>query len=135
MSTPIKSSPSTIVKVYDFLTKKGFITFIVLLCISCIVFFSLIFILNTGELHLGNIKPDVWGQYGDLIGGFVGTIVALVASLLLIRTLKEQRYIHSKEQIESRFFELLKVHLDNVQELSSKTKKGRSVIVWKIRRN
>lgn len=37
------------------------------------------------------IDTEIFGQFGDIIGGLVGTIIALVSFLLLYETLNEQR--------------------------------------------
>lgn len=101
-----------------------------IIIVTCVtVFFGLEFIFNSSDWTLGPIDTAIWGQYGDLVGGFVGTIVALVGVLLLFETLKEQRRIYTKQQVETRFFELLKLHRDNVTETHSKGKNGRSVFI------
>ena len=92
-------------------------------------FFGLEFIFNSGGLTCGPIDAAIWGQYGDVVGGFVGTIVALVGVLLLFETLKEQRRTYTKQQVETRFFELLKLHRDNVTEMHSKGNEGRNVFI------
>jgi hypothetical protein len=93
------------------------------------VFFGLEFIFNSGDLTCEPIDAAIWGQYGDVVGGFVGTIVALIGVLLLFETLKEQRRTYIKQQVETRFFELLKLHRDNVTEMQSKGDNGRSVFI------
>lgn len=56
------------------------------------------------------IDPSIWGQFGDLIGGVVGTLVALVSFFLLYATLNEQRNQIQKQgkeikiQSEDQFF-------------------------------
>lgn len=93
------------------------------------VFFAVAFIFKTGKLTNGEIEPSIWGQFGDIVGGFVGTIVALVGVLLLFETLKQQRRANSRQQVETRFFELLKLHRDNVSEMQSKKTFGRKVFI------
>ncbi|MFN0215874.1 MAG: putative phage abortive infection protein [Saprospiraceae bacterium] len=93
------------------------------------VFFGLEFIFNSGGLTCGPIDASIWGQYGDVVGGFVGTIVALIGVLLLFETLKAQRRTYIKQQVETRFFELLKLHRDNVTEMQSKGNNGRTVFI------
>jgi len=93
------------------------------------LFFAIVFIFNSTELKAGPIDAAIWGQYGDIVGGFVGTIVALVGVFLLFETLKEQRHTYIKQQVETRFFELLKLHRDNVNEMTSKGNTGRNVLI------
>ncbi|WP_172637555.1 putative phage abortive infection protein [Sediminibacterium salmoneum] len=107
--------------------KNGKVLIIVGICFT--VFFAIAFIFNTGELSSGEIEPSIWGQFGDIVGGFVGTIVALVGVLLLFETLKQQRRANSRLQVETRFFELLKLHRDNASEMQSKKTFGRKVFI------
>lgn len=93
------------------------------------MFFGFIFVFNSSGLTCGPINAAIWGQYGDVVGGFVGTIFALVGVLLLYETLNEQRRTYIKQQVEKRFFELLKLHRDNVTEMHSNTKVGRNVFI------
>ena len=102
---------------------------LIIIGICFTVFFGLEFIFNSGDLTCGPINAAIWGQFGDIVGGFVGTIVALIGVLLLFETLKEQRRNYIKQQVETRFFELLKLHRDNVTEMQSKGKEGRSVFI------
>jgi hypothetical protein len=103
---------------------------------------SCIFIFNTTRLTCSSIDSAIWGQYGDVIGGVVGTIVALVSVFLLFETLKQQskklrqqgkalkvqREAFIKQQVETRFFELVRLHKDNVNDLKSKGKVGKDFI-------
>lgn len=54
-----------------------------------------------------------FNDYGSFIGGIVGSLFSLVSVLLLVKTLKEQQ----KQQIEGRFFELLRSHREHVSHL------------------
>lgn len=74
---------------------------------------------GTGVLDMG-----ATGQVGDFIGGIVGTLVAGVSIILLYKTLTAQRESSNnqasefaKSQNESRFFELLRIHRENVSEI------------------
>jgi len=62
------------------------------------------------------------GQIGDFIGGFIGTIFSFVGILLLFETLdlqrkefSESKKVFEKQQFENTFFELLKLHQQNVK--------------------
>lgn len=46
----------------------------------------------------GAIDNEVWGQFGDFIGGIVGTLISYISVRLLIKTLREQ--IKSNQQQE-----------------------------------
>lgn len=38
------------------------------------------------------IDAAVWGQYGDFLGGVIGTIIAFISILCLLKAYREQRY-------------------------------------------
>lgn len=82
--------------------------------ISFIFIISKAYRIYTG---LGEIDMDSTGQVGDFIGGTAGTILTAISIILLYKTLQEQRKSFNNSQIESRFFELLKFHRDNVNEI------------------
>lgn len=58
-----------------------------------------------------------FGAFGDFIGGFVGTLFSLAGIFFLYLTLKEQRENFNKERLENNFFEMIKFHKENVNEL------------------
>ncbi|WP_159435238.1 putative phage abortive infection protein [Pedobacter suwonensis] len=73
---------------------------------------------------IGELDMNATGQVGDFIGGIVGTLVATFSIILLYKTLTAQRESSNsqasefaKSQNESRFFELLRIHRDNVSEI------------------
>lgn len=69
-------------------------------------------------ISFGN-KTDyaVTGQFGDFIGGFVGTIFALSGTLLIFLTFREQNKQNKRENLESSFFEMVRLHRENVTEM------------------
>lgn len=73
------------------------------------------------------------GQFGDLLGGYVGTIFALISVVLLFLTLTAQRRATTSEAFESRYFELLRMHRDNVAEVEIQGSAGRKVFVLMMR--
>jgi uncharacterized membrane protein len=81
----------------------------------------LISVLNDGYTFWTKSPIDFekTGEFGDFIGGFVGTIFSAAGFIFLYLTLVDQRQSNRKERFESRFFELVKLHRDNVGELSS----------------
>src|SRR5205823_600695 len=72
-------------------------------------------------------------QLGDFVGGYFGSFFALVSVLLLIRTIKDQRQADRREKFENKYFELVKMHRDNVAELELRKSKGRRVFVLMLR--
>lgn len=102
---------------------------IAFILISFIIAFGLMY-----EAWIAGYRPwgkyldfERTGQFADFISGVVGTIINAAAFYFLYLTLKEQRKATSdqnkafeKERFESNFFELLKLHRDNVTELTYK---------------
>lgn len=75
------------------------------------------------------------GQIGDTIGGIMGPFVAIVAAALTFlafwvqfKANEQQRKDIAKERFESKFYELLHLHRENLLELERDGKKGRQVI-------
>lgn len=64
-----------------------------------------------------SIDYEAFGTYGDFYGGVIGTIIAAFGAILIYNTYITQTEYQKKDQIESRFFELLKLHEKNVEEL------------------
>ena len=69
----------------------------------------------------------IWGTRGDFTAGMVGTLFALAGFIYVYLSFKKQREANDlqadafkHEKVESRFFELLGLHRDNVSELSFK---------------
>ena len=71
--------------------------------------------INTGT----SIDYDAFGTYGDFFGGVIGTLFAIAGVVYVYFTYKNQIDFQNKDQIESRFFELLKLHEKNVEELKN----------------
>lgn len=64
-----------------------------------------------------DIDFDVTGQVGDFIGGVIGTIISAAGFYFLYLTFNEQRTSFERERLESKFFDLIKLHRENVAEL------------------
>lgn len=101
-----------------------------------IIFFSIVlsfFFLRIFIVWLHDAAS--WGQFGDLIGGIVGTIFTLLSVILLIGTLRYQIKSDREQNIENRFFQLLNIHRDNVNQIDGKRKFFKEAVdlFWKIR--
>lgn len=80
------------------------------------------FIFKVSESHSIPDKGEVldlghFGAFGDFIAGVVGTFFSLAGFFLLYLTLKDQRENFHKERLESNFFEMIKFHRENVNEM------------------
>ncbi len=65
----------------------------------------------------GKIDFSVTGQFGDFVGGFLGTIINGAVFYFLYLTLNEQRKSSLKQSFETKIFDLINLHRSNVSEL------------------
>ncbi len=79
------------------------------------------------------VDPAKAGQLGDFVGGYIGTIFALVSVMFLYLTLRDQRESSTIEKFETKYFELIKLHRDNVAEIGIGEDFGKKIFVILIR--
>jgi hypothetical protein len=60
---------------------------------------------------------EITGQFGDFIGGVVGTFFALTGTFLIYLTFQEQSKENKRARFESAFFEMIRLHRENVTEM------------------
>ncbi len=67
-------------------------------------------------INCGTINTQTIGTFGDFIGGFFGTILSIVAAILIYATYKTQskelleaQRLNSSQQFENNFFQLLSI--------------------------
>lgn len=84
---------------------------------------------NDYKFVFSRIDPELASKMGDFIGGYFGTIVLIITAFLLFLTLQEQKKACTLQSFESKFYDLLKIHRDNVAEMNLGRRKGRSVFV------
>lgn len=75
----------------------------------------------------------VSGQFGDFIGGVVGTFFTLMGTLLIYLTFQGQTKENKRAAFESVFFELIKLHRENVTELQYRKHKNNDEILYENR--
>lgn len=73
------------------------------------------------------------GQLGDFVGGYIGTLFVLGSIVLLYLNLKNQRNTTELLSFETKYFELIKMHRDNVAEMVLQKTSGRKIFVLLIR--
>lgn len=80
--------------------------------------------IKTFSDSLGDDKGD-WGTFGDFIGGTLNPILSFLALIVLLRTyamqreeLKKTEETQKRQQFESTFFELLKLHNQVLEDLT-----------------
>jgi hypothetical protein len=62
------------------------------------------------------VNPEYAGELGAFVGGYVGSIFVLISVVLLFATLRSQRKSSALENFENKYFQLIKMHRDNVAE-------------------
>jgi len=103
-------------------TGKYVLTFFATIFLSIgvsVLFFFTIKVIISHSLTTDSNTVDLakFGTFGDFIGGAVGTLFSLAGFFILYLTLKEQRENFHRERLESTFFELIKLHRENVSEM------------------
>ena len=63
------------------------------------------------------INPELADQFGSLISGVVGSLFSLAGFFLLYETIIKQQELFSIQQFESKYFELIRIHRENVQNI------------------
>lgn len=90
----------------------------------------ILFVFKTTDLNVNNpISTNIFADFGSLIGGIVGTVFSLAGILLLIQNINLQEQFFLRQQIESRFFELIKIHRENSSEITIKDRSGKKVFL------
>jgi N-acetylglutamate synthase-like GNAT family acetyltransferase len=79
------------------------------------------------------VDRDAAGLLGNFVGGYFGTLFVLLNVVLLFLTLKGQRLIFQQQSFETKYFQLLKIHSDNVDALELQGVKGRRVFLLMLR--
>jgi hypothetical protein len=79
------------------------------------------------------VNPEAAGQLGSFVGGYVGAVFALIGVVLLFSTLKSQRRASEQQNFENKYFELIKMHRDNVAEIELQGASGRKLFVLLVR--
>jgi hypothetical protein len=63
---------------------------------------------------------EVTGQFGDFVGGVIGTFFALTGTFLIYLTFQEQAKENKRAAFEATFFEMIRLYRENVSELRYK---------------
>ncbi|TDB63309.1 putative phage abortive infection protein [Arundinibacter roseus] len=93
----------------------------ILIILGGLISFIFIYYTKTdGYVFWGNEKIDfaTTGQFGDFLGGVVGTAFSLAGTFLIYLSFKEQTTSNKKEGFETTFFELVNLHRENVNQIN-----------------
>lgn len=127
--------------IFDILTNSK-VSLLLLVCVCIFCFFTFPYVIHKTSLFdfilintLNESKPN---EIGDTFGGtlspliaFFGAILTYLAFYSQFKANENQRKDLEKERFENKFFELLKLHKSNVDELSiSKKIKGRECFIY-----
>jgi hypothetical protein len=80
-----------------------------------------------------SMDPVNAGQFGDFYGGVFGTIASFGSFLLLVHVFRSDRREARQDTFESRYYELVKLHRENVSEMRLEENEARKVFVSLIR--
>jgi hypothetical protein len=89
-----------------------------LVSIGFLIFFTILFVwyVEHPAFTTSTINPSIFGQYGDVVGGFVGTALGFVSIYLLYETymnqkkeLQETKVALQSQKMDSAFFNLLSI--------------------------
>lgn len=100
------------------MNNKQIASVFVITSIIITVIFVLKILIEDYNFWNSGVEFEKTGQVGDFIGGVVGTVISAAGFYFLYLTFNEQRKSFEKERLESKFFDLVKLHRDNVAELS-----------------
>lgn len=93
----------------------SYIVALILASIGFVTMIIFVILMNNNPLDL-----NIIGQYGSLSAGFIGSIFSLAGFLLLFETLIQQQKLFNKQQFENKFFELLKLHSENLIQIKKR---------------
>lgn len=82
-----------------------------------------------------NVSTDyqLSGQFGDFVGGVIGTFFALAGTLFIYLTFQEQTKENKRAAFESSFFEMIRLHRENVSELKYRKFKYDDYVIYENR--
>ena len=89
------------------------------------------------------IDSSIWGQYGDFVGGVLGTLISVLSVYYLIQTLKEQQKsnleistnnnhiadVYTLQQFDGNFSTLYSMYKDAIASYKYKGKEGKEALI------
>lgn len=100
----------------------------ILLSLGGIISIILLMLTWLSDVSIGTYFDfEKTGQFGDYIGGVVGTVFALAGTILVYTSFVSQQRRNTIESFELTYFEMLKVHEDIVKDLHYNNKCSREV--------
>ena len=84
-------------------------------------------------LQKNNTDYTTTGQFGDFVGGVIGTFFALAGTLLIYLSFSAQTKENKRNAFESSFFEMMRIYRENINELRYRKYKLDDYIVYENR--
>ncbi|MBX7044827.1 MAG: hypothetical protein K1X86_03235 [Ignavibacteria bacterium] len=107
---------------------------IIVVSAICLFFLGIIHSFIFVEAFDGDtIDADISSKFGSFIGGYFGTIFALISAVLLYFTLRIEQKATAREKFENKFFGLIEIHKSNLSEIKIRKKSGKRVFVLMLR--
>lgn len=104
--------------------KNNFIIWSLLISVVFLIFTCVCFLWKRHFSLSAQIENEVFGQFGDFVGGIAGTCLTFLSVILLYYTflltkkqVRLQEIQNEKQQIETHFFELLTIHRKNTEQI------------------
>lgn len=114
----------------NFLTFKRLTRFIAYTIIAIViagVTYSVLLYLHHYKSDFHLFSNTNFGLLGDFVGGVIGTLVAIVAALYIIKSYKKQISQGKKQTFETSFTLMLEMHRKNLQEVEIKDAQGNTL--------
>lgn len=75
-------------------------------------------IFDSAYYHFGGaIDTELAANFGDFIGGFIGTLFGFLSVLILAYSILRQTYENRKSNVKSSFFRMIDYHYKNVEQI------------------
>jgi len=107
--------------------------FLILGIITLVFFLSKSSIDGFGVFTSNKTDYTTTGQFGDFVGGVIGTFFALAGTLLIYLSFKAQTKENKRNAFESSFFEMMRIYRENINELRYRKYKLDDYLVYENR--
>lgn len=102
--------------------------------IACAAFITIAHLPLFAATFQGNqLDATKAAQFGDFVGGYLGTVALVISFIFVSGSYRNQKQTNQKTTFESRFFELLNFHRENVNDIEIDAIQGRRAFVSFIR--
>jgi len=101
---------------------------VLILCAFCIYLTATIFKpALEGMFFWNNTDYEKSGQIGDFVAGVVGTLFAFAGTIFIILTFREQMIENKRNRFEEIYYEMVRIHRENVSQLVYNKKNKKSI--------